>query len=142
MSMFDLYDNPPEDYVPCNRPHFRKKEVLTIMAGETANHSFDIPINIEEMCSSVEVIYKLGLNVVLTKVPNMIEALNDDCGKFWISNVTVILNEDETLKFRSTYLDAFAQLKFHMKDDDSIQYSEICPIKLSDSLDANVEDSL
>lgn len=142
MSMFELYDNPPEDYVPCNRPHFRKKEELTIMAGETAKHSFDVPIDIEEDCSSVEVIYKLGLNVVLTKVPNSSETLTDECGKFWISNVTVILSENETLLFRSTYLDASAQLKFHMKADDSVQYSEICPIKLRDSLDANVKDSL
>ena len=137
IEMFNLYDNPPEDYIPCNRPRFRKKEMLTIMAGETATHSFDVPIDVDEECSSVEVIYKLGLNVILIKVPNASEVLTDECGKFWISNVTVVLSDEYTLKFKSTYLNASAQLKFHMKVDGSVQYSEICPIRIRNSLDAN-----
>lgn len=139
MDMFDNYPS-PEGYIPDNREVPFENYGLTIMAGETASHSFDIPFDVNEDCNGVEIIYKLGLTVVLTKIPNSgnIAVIRDDSGEFCYTNITVVLSEEETLLFKDTLLDAFVQLKFIMKDN-SIQYSEICPITIEDALDVTTE---
>ena len=132
MSMFDNYPQ-SQDYIPDNRPKCHKPFKLDIMAGETATHTFEIPFNIVESCSDVEVIYKLGLTDIITKSVNLSgeDVLETKCNH---SIITCRLSEEETKLFANTLLDAKVQLKFHMIDK-SIAYSEIYKITLVDSLD-------
>ena len=132
MSMFKNYPQ-PEDYIPDNRPKCHKPFRLDIMAGETATHTFEIPFNVVESCSNVEVIYKLGLKDIITKSVNLSgeDVLETESNH---SIITCRLSEEETKLFANTLLDAKVQLKFYMIDN-SIAYSEIYNIILVDSLD-------
>lgn len=132
VNMFRHYPQ-PDDYKPDNYPKHRRYKKLEIMAGETAIHSFDIPFNVEDDCTMVEVIYKLGIEPVVIK-NNMFYLdilVNDDD----TSVVTCKLTPDDTLLFKNTALDTHVQLKFYMNDG-SIVYSEIYKVFVKDSLDA------
>ena len=131
MSMFDNYPQ-PADYIPDNRPKCCKPFKLTIMAGETAEHSFEIPFNVEESCSFIEVIYKLGLTDVIIKSSSEIEIQETEHGN---SIITVKLSAGETSIFANTLLDAKVQIKFYMVND-TIAYSEIYNIETSSALDS------
>ena len=131
MSMFDRYPQPAE-YIPDNRPKCCKPHDITIMAGETAEHSFEIPFNVTEICSNVEVIYKLGLTDILIKDVNSTDLCESEHGN---SIIKIVLSSVETILFAHTLLNASVQIKFYMKDN-TVVYSEIYPIKLSNALDA------
>lgn len=131
MSMFDNYPQ-SSDYIPNNRPHCCKHKGLDIMTGETAEHIFEIPFNVEDSCNNLEIIYKLGLTPILVKDINGAEFTLTD------HNTTIIkcvLSEEETSLFNSSILDTKVQLKFYMKND-TITYSEIYDVKVVDSLDS------
>lgn len=130
MSMFDRYPQ-PADYIPDNRPKCCKPFKLDIMAGETAEHSFEIPFNVEESCSLVAVIYKLGLTDVLIKTSSELEIQETEQGN---SIITCKLSEEETSIFANTLLDARVQIKFYMVND-TIAYSEIYNVGLMTALD-------
>lgn len=140
-SMFDNFPQ-PEGYIPDNRHKCLHIFKLDIMAGESATHTFEVPFNVTDNCDSVEVIYKLGVNVILTKVVNQ-EDINDDD-----NIVSVKLTPDETKLFANTYLDALVQLKFLIKDgstlykDGATLYSEIYKIKVIDALDVGNQGDL
>lgn len=129
--MFKNYPQ-PEGYVPNNRPRCCRPHDITIMAGETAEHSFEIPFNIGEVCNNVEVIYKLGLTDVLVKDVNSTDLYETEHGN---TIIKIVLSSVETVLFAHTLLNASVQIKFYMKDGE-ISYSEIYPIKLSNALDA------
>ncbi len=129
--MFKNYPQ-PEDYTPNNYPKCCCKRPVEIMAGETAEHTFEVPFNVEEECDLVEVIYKLGLEPVVIKNSDMhLEIIVLDNG---MSLVTCTLNPNETLLFKTTALSANVQLKFYMKNR-SVIYSEVYKVRLLDSLD-------
>ena len=67
--MGDMFKNypQPEDYIPDNRPKPMHQHEITIMTGETASHTFDVPFDVNEDCNGLEVIYKLGLDIALIK---------------------------------------------------------------------------
>lgn len=134
--MFDLYPQ-PDDYIPNNRPRPRKEHKLTIMTGEDAIHTFEVPFDVEKDCITVSVIYKLGLDVVVVKYKSSLDihVYDDDWPH---SSITVKLDRNETELFFKTCRSAKVQLKFVMADG-SIQFSEIYPIKLEDSLANNSE---
>ncbi len=129
--MFKNYPQ-PSDYIPDNRPKCFKPFKLDIMVGETSVQSFDIPFNVEEDCINWEIIYKLGLEVVLTKKKEDIDIITEDDGT---SILTCVLTPAETKLFTSTILDTFVQIKFTMKSDDVI-YSDIYKVIIRNSLDA------
>ena len=132
MNMFDNYPQ-PSDYTPNNRPRHHERPVITIMTGESATHSFDVPFDLTREHINVEVMYKLGLDIVVTKTLNELDVVdNDDHDEY--SNVTVHLSSDETALFHNTLLDAFVQMRFTLVDGD-IMYSEIYPVIVEDSLD-------
>ena len=110
---------------------------LNIMTGETASHIFDVPFDVEKECTDVEVIYKLGLKVILVRKASLGEVTilpkEIGCGKI-ISTLNVRLSDEETTLFRNTYLDTKVQVKFIMNDY-SVQYSEIYPVTVEDSLE-------
>ena len=129
MSMFDNYPQ-SEDYIPNNRPKCHKPLELTIMTGETASHTFDIPFNIDESCGEVEVIYKLGLTPILVKNSFFLDITSE-------GNHSIIkcdLSADDTALFKNVDLDARVQIKFYMNNS-SIVYSEIYPVKVTNALD-------
>ena len=133
--MSDMFNNYPQssEYIPNNR--FRKwtKQELTIMAGETTSHSFDIPFNVKEETLNCKVIYKLGLEDVITKEDDELIIADYDESIFK-SCITCKLSPEETSLFANTLLKASVQLKFTMLDG-SISYTEIYPVKLLNSLD-------
>ena len=136
MNMFDRYPQ-PEDYIPDNRPRPKHKHEITIMTGETASHTFDVPFDVNTDCSDCSVIYKLGLKVILVRKASLGEVTilpkEIGCGKI-ISTLNVRLSDEETTLFRNTYLDTKVQVKFIMNDY-SVQYSEIYPVTVEDSLE-------
>ena len=135
MSMFDNYPQ-PEDYIPNNRPKPMHKHEITIMTGETASHTFDVPFDVNEDCIDIEVIYKLGLKVIVTKKSDELDIVSREKGDWHYSSVTSSLSSEETALFHNTLLDANVQIKFTMKDG-AIQYSEIYKVDIQDSLDGN-----
>ena len=128
--MFDRYPQ-PEEYIPYNRPRPRKDEEVTIMAGETTVHSFEVPAVTEQGAANFKVIYKLGLDVVIEKSKGNPD-VKVDTGKC-MSIITCTLKPAETNIFRNTLLDAWVQVIFEMTDG-STACTEILKIKLEDSL--------
>ena len=131
IDMFKFYPS-PEDYIPDNRPRHFKKEMLTIMTGETTVHSFDIPFNVETDCVTFRALYKHGLNVVLVKEQKDCNVLYDE--EHDITTLTWTISPAETLLFKESFLDTFAQIEFVMLDH-SISYTDILKVKVTDSLD-------
>lgn len=137
MEMFKNYPQ-SEDYSPDNRRKCFPKNKITIMAGETTKHSFEIPFNVETDTIDCDVIYKLGLNVVLTKDINDCTFTYDEKDNHkTILNCT--LSSEDTMLFANTLLDAHVQIRFIMNDF-SVMYTEIYPVKLIDSLDVAKEE--
>ena len=133
IDMFKFYPS-PEGYIPCNRPRFHKKEMLTIMTGETTVHSFDVPFNVEdaeEGCITFRAIYKLGVEVVLVKDKEDCDVLYDEDND--ISTLTWTLSPAETLLFKESYLNTQVQIEFVMLDH-SIAYTDKLKVKVTDSL--------
>ena len=133
MNMFDRYPQ-PEDYIPDNRPRPKHKHEITIMTGETASHTFDVPFDVNTDCSDCSVIYKLGLKVIITKGPDALDIVSREKDGWHFSSITAHLSSEDTALFHNTLLDAHVQIKFTMNDG-AIQYSEIYPVKVEDSLD-------
>lgn len=129
--MFKNYPQ-PSDYIPNNRPRCHHPFKLDIMVGETSVQSFDIPFNVEEDCINWEIIYKLGLEVVLTKKKEDIDIITEDDET---SILTCVLTPAETKLFTSTILDTLVQIKFIMKNGETI-YSDIYKVIIRNSLDA------
>ncbi len=137
MSIFDNYPQ-PADYIPNNRPKCHQPFKLDIMVGETAIHSFDIPFNVDEVCTNYEIIYKLGVEVVLTKKKPDITVTTEDDGT---SIISCIITPAETALFNSVILDTHVQIKFIMKTEETV-YSEIYKVTVRNSLDKNTELSM
>lgn len=136
MEMFKNYPQ-AEDYIPNNRRKCFPKSKITIMAGETTIHSFEIPFNVETDTIDCDVIYKLGLNVVLTKdITDCTFTYDEDNHK---TILTCTLSSEDTMLFANTLLDAHVQIRFIMNDS-SVMYTEIYPVKLIDSLDVAKEE--
>ena len=139
--MGNMFDNYPQsdEYIPNNRPKCHKEFKLDIMTGETASHTFEVPFDVNSEsfgCVNIEVIYKFGLEVVLLKFINPKDCPVVHRGKWDITFVTCKLNKEETAIFHNSYLDTSVQLKFILSDN-SIQYSEIYPVTVVDSLDGS-----
>ena len=132
--MFKNYPQ-PSDYIPDNRPKCFKPFKLDIMVGETSVQSFDIPFNVEDDCTNWEIIYKLGLELVLTKKKEDIDIITEDDGT---SILTCVLTPAETKLFNSTILDTLVQIKFIMKTGETI-YSDIYKVIIRNSLDKSSE---
>lgn len=126
--MFRNYPQ-PDDYIPDNHPRCHKHPKLEIMCGETVNHTFEVPFNIDETTSRVEVIYKLGLTNVLIKTNENIEIVSEDNH----SIINVVITPEETLSFAHSLLDTSVQIKFVLKDN-NVSFSEIYEVVVRDSL--------
>lgn len=128
--MFKNYPQ-PEDYIPDNHPRCWKEPKLEIMCGETAHHTFDIPFNVEETCTNVEVIYKLGLTDVIVRGKEFLDITIME------NNTSVIvcnLSNEDTLLFKNNLLSKKVQIKFYLKDG-SISFSNIYDITTIDAID-------
>ena len=144
--MFDHYPQ-PDDYIPHNKPSICRESEVEIMAGETTVHSFEVPFRIDDnnnllskdnkFVIDFRAIYKLGLDVILTKSKEeCTDIVYDKCR--WLSIITWTLSADETNRFRNTLMDARVQLEFNMSDGSTL-YTDIIKIKLKDSLNINKE---
>ena len=132
--MFDLYPQPTE-YTPDNRPRPWGKGEITIMAGETAEHSFEIPFNVDEVALDFDILYKLGLNVIVVKNKKACSMLYSE--KWHKTMITCTLGSYETMLFKNTLLDCNVQIRF-LNRDLTTSYTEVYKVTLLDSLD--VED--
>lgn len=138
MSIFDNYDNLPEDYVPNNRHKhlcLPKQEVITI--GATCDHIFDIDLDLTDI--PVLAIYKQGVEMKLTKEPSNI-TIDSEKG---CSTLTFTLTPEETEEFNNYILDTNVQLKFFIPVSDtsggfkeySFEYSPVYKLKVLPTLD-------
>lgn len=132
--MSELFDNYPQpsDYIPNNRRKCFPKKEITIMAGETTIHSFEIPLNAFTDLVDFDIIYRLGIHVVVVKNKKSCTVVYDEDTKK--SNISCTLSKDDTKLFKETLEQAQVQLRFVMRDL-STSYSNIYPITLIDSLD-------
>lgn len=143
--MFDLYPQ-PDDYIPNNRIRCFEEQHINIMVGETSSHTFRIPFNVEEDCTDVKVIYKVGINVALVKEFEELEIdveskeieVGGEIKTIYYTLITDTISPDETLAFADTLLDTFVQLRFTMKEG-IITYSEIYPVSVRNSLDSSAK---
>lgn len=124
----EMFDNYPQTEVPNNRCKCFPEFHLDIMTGETASHTFEIPFNVKTDCLKCEVLYKLGIKLILQKSEGL-EILETDKG----SVVTCKLSAQETALFGHTCLDAKVQLRFTMNNG-AILYSDIYNVSVTDSL--------
>lgn len=122
----------PDNYIPDNRPIKIEPKKLTIMTGETTTHTFEVPFNALEVCRTVEIIYKQGLQEVFHKFGDALEILPTHNGH--CCTISCHLGAGETSYFRHNLLDTKVQLKFYMKDY-SIAFSEIYDIEVLNSLE-------
>ena len=130
--MFKNYPQ-PDDYIPNNHPRHCKKHELEIMSGETTTHTFEIPFNVEKDTLGIEVLYKLGVNLVLVKTNEDLTITTDE--ETNSSIISCEITSQESLLFRDTVLNTNVQIKFIMLDK-TIKMSEIYKVKVCDSLDA------
>lgn len=130
-NMFKNYPQ-PGDYIPDNHPKFCEPFKLDIMTGETAIHSFEIPFNVITDCEAVEVIYNVGINIILSRITSELDIHVEENNH---SIITCTLSSDDTMLFRNTLLDTQVQIKFTMRDK-KIVYSDIYPVHVVDSLEA------
>jgi len=133
--MSELFDNYPQgsSYIPNNRPQCVETEETKILIGSTVEHTFDVPYNVAVDLDELEVIYKLGVDVVLTKKLSEEEltyVIKGEHRSFVMSRIS----PEESLLFNNDLLDCFVQLKFTFLDD-SINYSNLTPIKILKTLD-------
>ena len=126
--MFRRYPQ-PKGYIPNNRPMCNKPMCLDIMAGETAYHTFEVPLDVDDI-EGFEVIYKLGLKPVVIKDNYQVEYKANEWGSF----ITCVLYPHETKLFSNTLLSTTVQIKFYMKDN-TVSYSEIYNVKVQDAID-------
>ena len=129
--MFNNYPQ-PEDYIPNNRPRFCPPHTIDIMTGETAIHTFEIPFNVHENCDGVEMMYKQGVEIIISKAMNELDLTEDEHSCV----IGCKLMPEETAKFNRNVLNTNVQIKFTMKDGGVI-YSEIYPVKVSNSLEVS-----
>ena len=139
-NMFNNYPQ-PANYIPNNRIKTIEKFELDIMTGESASHTFEVPLDVEGECSNVEVIYKVGINVVLVKDMSELDIEPEPVASGETPTYTFIIahiSPEETLLFNDTLLDTFVQLKFVLNDGD-VLYTEIYPVNVVDSLDTGTQ---
>lgn len=133
--MSDMFRNypQPEGYTPNNRIRCHGRKPITLMAGETTTHTFDVPFDIKKDTTNLEIIYKLGLSPVLVKDETEVEIGDYDEEKHQ-SVLTCVISSEESKLFADTLLKASVQIKFIMTDGSTL-YTEIYTIKLKDALD-------
>lgn len=131
--MFDNYPQ-PSDYIPTNMDCKSPPKFITIMAGETTVHSFEIPFNIEEEMLDYNIIYRLGSSNVIIKTKEEIEVIpyDEDLG---FSILTSKLSADETAIFANTFLSCEIQIKLVLSDGSTI-FTDKYPVELSTAVSA------
>ena len=135
--MFKHYPQ-PDDYKPDNYPKCHHKHELTIMAGENTSHTFEVPFNVETDTLDYDILYQLGVTLLITKNKRYCETIVDEDKYHPTTFITCSLSSSETLLFANTAREARVQIRFRMKDLSTV-YTEIYTIKLMDSLDASEE---
>lgn len=139
MSMFDNFT---PTTISFNRPEYIYDDNTSdIVIGATNTHLFNAPFLLSEYCTMIDIIYKQGLNVILTKnynfeinekVQNGIEV--DECDEKEFSIVKVILTPEESNMFKNSVLECQAQMKLYMPDNE-ILYSDAYNIDVKSPLD-------
>lgn len=131
MTMFDNY--PGTNMTPDNRHKHRRHFHLDIMTGENATHVFEVSKSFMDTCSSVEVMYKQGIKIILTKQVDPNDVTDGD------DTITIKLAPEETELFRDNILDTSVQLKFKIKETNDTMFSEIYKVKVTNSLKTFVD---
>lgn len=129
---------------PCNLFRFLDCDFDYITVGGTTEHTFIVPINIEESVKSLHIYYRYGLNIVVDKTIDDITYYVDEDKH--TTAIKCVLSPSDTALFGDWYRDASVQLKFVLVDEDSedsdefdhkkgsVLYSDIYPLKVLRSL--------
>lgn len=126
---------------PCNIVKRLDCDFDYITVGGTTEHTFIVPINIEESVKALDIYYKYGLDVVLDKTLNDITYYVDEDKN--TTAIKCVLSPSDTSLFKDWYRDATVQLKITLIDEDSdeeddkegsVLYSDIYYLKVLKSL--------
>lgn len=138
--MSDMFNNYPQpaDYIPNNREcKCCCDEQDTIIVNGTTVHTFKLNFSFSELCESFEVIYKSGLNDIITinslALGAPFEIIEED-GK---TNIIITLSPDNTQVF-SKFRDAYVQMKLYMKDK-TVIYGDLNKLTVIETLNNNVD---
>lgn len=134
--MFNNYPQ-PADYIPNNREcKCCCDEQDTIIVNGTTVHTFKLNFSFSELCESFEVIYKSGLDDVITINSLALGApfeITEEDGK---TNILITLSPDNTQIF-SKYRDAYVQMKLCMKDK-TVIFGDLNKLTVIETLNNNV----
>jgi len=137
MGMFDNF-TPTE--ISFNSPAYHyDDDTGDIIIGATNTHLFNVPFILSEYADMFDVIYKQGLDVVLTKhydfrENNIEDIIVHECDDKDFTIIKVILNVDEGKRFKNSVLECQAQMKIHMIDG-TTYYSDAYDISVKSPLD-------
>lgn len=128
MSMFDNYNNLPENYIPDNRVKFIEEPTDNFIIGGTCSYTFSFGIDAKDI-SKVEVIFKGGINVFTIKTDNdvNIESLDD------MTYISTTLEASET-SLANEIREMFVQVKFYLTSG-SVLYSNQVELNVISTLD-------
>lgn len=142
MSMFDNYNNIPEDYIPDNRIRFLTVDNEykdTIIIGGTCEHVFIIDMDFNTDISDAYVTYKQGTEYKLIKNKSeMALEVVTESGELPYTIVSVTLTPEETSLFNSYNRDLDVQMKLILTNGDII-YTRIYKILPLPSLKTDIE---
>ena len=138
MGMFDNF-TPTE--ISFNSPAYHYDDNSgDIIIGATNEHIFNVPFILSEFADMFDVIYRQGLTVTLTKHYDFRENNNIDDIKIKefedkdFTLVKVIVDENESRRFKNSVLECQAQMRIHMIDG-TIFYSDVYDICVKSPLD-------
>ena len=144
--MFDRFDNVPEGYIPDNRFRYLEDDTQdSIIIGGSCTHIFTLPFLYSEYAADASLIYRQGLNVIVTIPADRFVINETSTGHCNKTTITVLLTPEETGLFKITSLDTWVQMKLITKEDNKTEYSKrskiIVKAPMDSSIDVLAEDS-
>lgn len=103
-----------------------------ITVGSSCKEIFTIPLIYSHVAEGLNVIYKQGVNVILTLTENDVEI--QESTETGYTTITVELSPAQTTLFKVSCLDTRVQVKFFNLDG-TITYTDTQDIKVIESLD-------
>ena len=134
----NILENFTDTYNSDNRFEFSNDDNTDIIVpGADCDHIFELPFSYRGNISSCLVIYKQGLEVIHTHFVNYNnDVLDDEYSEHPSCKIRVHLTPEITIKFKSTLLNTYAQLKMTTDNEEpELLYGDIHHIWVRKPLD-------
>lgn len=120
-----MLENFTETSFSDNRPIPEEEDQDSIVRGGTSTHVFELPFLCTNYVEDLNIIYKQGLEIVLTK--EFTDCLITEDEDNSTSTLTLKLSSEDTLQFEQNLLDVYVQLRISTIDSELLYNT---PIKL------------